>query len=588
MSDFLFKRRQSGLFVPAGLAMDQIQSVFGEQGDTSLEFDIPALRGVGIMPTYQDLWDEPSQPLIDLFQSVPIQVWGFVVSCLGSVLAHDIGRPESERTLHLRTIFLERQQVRIDAFMRDAPNAVLLAPFPVLLTMELAAVSSPPEASGGTIEPEIVDRVLQAFYLAWEQVNRPLHAEIEKNPAGVAAAMTERSELGSLSELTARAFGCWLWGHRYVGERELQARRYFATVMRREYSVELEDWVVGCSLPTFLVQCRTLHELMAGPLDLRFPAPNLTSVANALLHRVLNCLSTSFGAFAAFCRQCDKRAPLVEKPSLLPVKKHPCVQLGGDRERFWVISPVHLAEAAFERPVRLAETLALKQTDGHGTRFCRGEFGVVVEAYVHGLLHQMFPDRYERLNPRDDAIRADGVLWSPKGVVVVECKASRVAESMRYSVRTDEDYYWELVKSGLEKAVNQVDRTIDDVLSETISGKIPGPPRVAGSIIVCYQEVPRSGIGRTVLDRVLPETRRRGRVLQLRPQVVSLSDLETLDGWSHVELLEALHRKMLDQRYSLESLPNYLFFTYGRARRFNVRHMLHRLLIDAIRPWYNE
>jgi len=212
----------------------------------------------------------------------------------------------------------------------------------------------------------------------------------------------------------------------------------------------------------------------------------------------------------------------------------------------------------------------------------RTEYGSVVEGYVHGLLRALFGDRYQRLPPIQRRKRAEGVIWYPNGFLIVECKARRASELIRYHAREDAHYFEELIQSGLKTAVEQIGATTEDILSGDIA--FPGAlaPAVAGSLIVFLQDLPLSPVSRSVLDRILPRSRIAEGVAHLRPQLISLERLEELDKWFDLDLLSELRAKMADDDVSLECLNNYLLHEGRTPRTSAVRNRIWQSLLGHL------
>lgn len=573
--EWIFSEGPTKLLVPSALQL----------GDTIIDFGMPpvlpggfspsVLRSMGVMPAFRDLWDEPLPPLESLFGSVPTDWWMNILSRIAKALSLESVTDEQRLRL-FRTFFRPYQQPLIDGFMRGPGVRILLSDFPVLLTIELAAALSRPVGHPVALDDDGAERIMKAVYLVWDAIGIPLRPKIRSSPAGVAAALCERSLLGSPHALLCRGFGCWVWDHEHVTGKERNLRARFEQDLRHAYGVNLEEWIAGIALASFVESTRTLENVMQTPQQVRIPVGGVTNEGNELIRKAVTPLSTSLPAFQAACLKQHRSANLLEQPSLLPLKRSPCVRIAEHPLAYQVVSPIHLAEAAFERPVRLSET--------KGRRNARGDFGFLLEAYVHGLLSAMFSDRYERLARAEKEKRADGIIWYPNGFIIVECKATRVAEAIRYSPRSDAEYADELARGCLAKAVEQIDATIRDVLSGRVARGIDSDLRVAGSIVVFLQEIPQLLEARSVLSKFLRGSHRRGGVLWLQPQVLTVSAVEDLDGWERLDLLQVLTKKMADPGTAYEPLRNFLIHGGNTGMGFRTRRNLSASILKLIGP----
>lgn len=578
-SRWVFERASSGLLVPTGLVAAGVLLPFSAGPD---ERDRRVVRSLGIVPTFEDLWDGDRPDINELLRSVPLQLWMRLLACLATLLAREDADPANRYQL-IEPVFRRPQAARLRRILESTPFAFPMAEFPVLLLMELAfsraeVAATPPER----IDPDSLERMAQGIYAVWSHLTDKTDSRIRADPAGVAAALNEMTLLGSPMRRILTAFGLWAWDHNELDDQARAARTGFDEYLNTSLGVSLHDWVVGVALATFITQNQPLEEVVTQPVFISAGRSDLTLEGQALLARCLGHLSTTANGLRAACRELDGDGNLLESPSLLALKRTPCIKALGSTASYRAISPVHLAEAALERPL-------IERTKPESTRpRARTDFGAVVEAYVHGLLRGLFGDRYQRLAPVTDRKRAEGVIWFPSGFLVVECKARRASELLRYSTREDANYLEELVQSGLRTAVAQIEATTEDILDGTIANRSSLIPATVGSLVVFLQDLALSPVSRSVLDCILPRTRTEDGVVHLRPQIISLERLEELDRWLHLDLLGELRKKMCDKEMTLECLNNFLLHEGRKPGGSAVREAAWRTLLEFLRPYLSE
>lgn len=576
---FIFTQRPGGLFVPAAVRVGKTTFRYPTAAD-DIERLLPRrLRSFGVMPGHSDLYPAPAPGLASFFAAAPTEWWLAGLTSLAASLAMETIAPDDVQGF-LRQTILSSQQQQAFSVLESLPGGPrkfkTLDDFPVLISIELAAAMSTPSSARPQSEG-LADRdIVRAVYCVWDKLNEAL-GDVREAPSGVAASLYERSSLGSIVSHLQTAFGCWVWEHPFVQEQERQIRGTFDAAIRSEYSVGIRDWVAALTVPCFSLLLQPFEGILRTPQLLEYPRQDLTREGNTVVAGVVGALATDLQDFARECRELNTKSPLAERPTLLPLKRHPCLKVHTNPDRFHVLSPVHLAEAAFERPVRLAETLHPDRT-----RETRGYFGQLIEAYIHGLFNEIFGDRYQRLRLGG---RADGILWYPDGCIVVECKATRVREMIRYTSREDDAYLDELKTGLLPKAVKQIKATARDVLSGAIERRGCKKLDTLAAMIVFFQEIPPTHIAAPVLEKLLPPTEVCDGALLLRPQVISVEGVEELDRWSHLNLLDVLRKKMQGEDSALESLRNYLFFEGFEPQRPRFRAWCGQQMISETSRW---
>jgi len=574
----MFEERPSGILVPAGIVV----------GDTLLRFGDPpmpdpdyrATRALGAVPTYEELWPPPRPELRDLIAQVPAQLWLRFLSILANLLARE-NVDATTKSAILFQIFDYEARERLETFLASAPRMFPITEFQVLLLLEIALAHAeiapePPER----IDERSLRTMVQAVYVLWSELTEATERQISRSPAGIAAALNERSSLGAPFRRLQTGFGLWVWDHAELDADARAARARCDARLKDSMGISLDDWVTGIALATMIAQNQPPEETITNPIYISGGRDDLTQDGNNVLLACLARVSTTMAELQEACRQLG--ADLIETPSLLALKRKPCVHTLGTPHSYRVLSPIHLAEAAVERPRVEAETDEVTKASA------RTDLGTITEAYHHGLLKQIFGESYQRLPSLKKRSRADGVIWFPNGLLVVECKARRSPESRRYQVRDDGSYRDELLGLDLGKAVAQIEATTEDVFLKRIPHRCQVEPAVVGSIILFAQEVPLSEVSRSVLDGILPRTTARSGVLHLRPQIMSIERLEELDKWAHLDLLSVLVRKMQDRDVSLECLNNYLLHENETPGRSELRKALWRLLLERIRPYLND
>lgn len=532
------------------------------------------MRGMGLMPEWEILWDSPPPSLDELLAMLRANKWLEALRRVAFILTHTATDSEEKQRALLRGLYRGEAQTRMASHLRGGHNHVTVGLFPVLVAMELAASRCPALEqfkSKGVAEPEAPEKLI---HLVWTLLNGSDRMKVQADPAGVAAAIVERSSLRSMTELLRAAYGVWLWEHPGVTDEDRRYREDFSKCMQRTHEMTLEEWVRGVATAEMVHSATPLEHCKDMPL-LQVRNPGLTEQGRALIEVTMSRLSSTLEEFQVLCR---RQEPLLEKSMLLPLKLSPAIRLDGASNAYVVLSPTHVAEAAFERPVRMLESENKMARWGEA----RTQFGQLVETYVHGLFGDQFGDRYFRLPPEQRRKRTDGLLQYPGGVILVECKAMRVTERHRYGARTDAEYLEEMRKRlglGDEGAVKQ----IRDTAADLRAGKVRHVPvdlnvRVIGSIIVVFQDLPQTGIAESVLGEILPPTREIDGSLELQPLLMSLFEAPELSGWGHLDLLAQLVRKQQVRATAFESLRNYLLF----ARHRPGRHRTQDLLRDGV------
>lgn len=570
-----FEATPAGLLVPTGIVLGD---VLVPLSDGPSDRDHRIVRSLGVVPTYEDLWDGERPDLDELVRSVPVQLWTRFLSCLATLLARE-NADSAQRNRIIAQIFRDPQRAQMRQLLETTPTAFPITEFPILLLLEIALARAEVAASAPEqIDLDSLERMAQGIYVVWSHLTTTTDDRIREDPAGVAAALNERSLLGSPMRRILTAFGLWAWNHTELDELATAARSAFDEHLTASYGTSLADWVTGVALATFITQNQPLEEVVSQPVFITGDRSDLTADGRALLLRCAERLSTTTGDLRAACHDLDLEGDLLTEPSLLALKRTPCIKTLGSPPAYRAISPVHLAEAALERP------LVERAAHGESRAQARIDYGTVVEAYVHGLLRALFGDSYQRLEPSQTRRRAEGVIWLRNGFLVVECKARRASELIRFNARDDAAYFEELVKSGLGKAVEQIEATTDDILN----GSIPCPssiiPATAGSLVVFLQDLALSPVSRSVLDRILPPMRTRGGATILRPQIISLERVEELDKWAHLDLIAELRAKMADDDVALECVNDYLLHEGRTPGPSRVRKAIWRSLLERVRP----
>lgn len=316
---------------------------------------------------------------------------------------------------------------------------------------------------------------------------------------------------------------------------------------------------------------------MANPAVVDLKTTALTSEGSHAFQAMGARLATSHSDFAAECLRIHTEAPLWERPSLEPLKRWPCVYVDDARRLIVPMSPVHVGQNALEGPLRVMRDC------GESNPY-QG-FGHLIEDHVHHALATTFGDRYQRLKPLKKQPRAEGILWYPNGFVVVEVKSRRIADGARFQHRDDAECIEELRRRDVPKAIEQIEATIAQVLDGNIPCQCGRPPYVIGSLIVMSDEVPCSFIAGGVLHSLLPPTRKHVDHSVLRPQLVTLAEIEGLDTWSGVNLIDVLRDKMGDPDTSIESVNAFMDYRGIAIRDSAYARSLYDGLYQTHRHW---
>ena len=404
-------------------------------GDSPVSFgeefsgeDHRVTRALGVVPTYEDLWGGNRPNLDELLGKVPAHLWIDFLSRLATLLSRE-NVDQTTMNAIVEELFRSPQKGRLRRFLMTTRTALPITEFPVLLLMELAAARAEVSATPSTpIDPDSLDSIVRAIYVVWSHLTSSTDDRIQRNPAGIAAALNERSHIGSPMRRVLTAFGLWGWDHADLDDDARAARRAFDEHLRKTYGLSLVEWVAGLAVATFISQNQSPQETMTDPIMILPNRSDLTQDGCDLLRRCVERLATTTTDLRKACRKLDQEADLLTQPSLLALKRTPCIRIPGTPSAFHPISPVHLAEAAVERP------LIERCTPESSRAQARTDFGMVVEGYVHGLLRELFGSRYQRLPTVQTRKRAEGVIWFPSGFLVVECKARQIVRADPYFI----------------------------------------------------------------------------------------------------------------------------------------------------------
>ena len=575
-----FTQAPSGLFVPSVMRVENITLRFPPKPlDRVVRREA---QSIGVMPGFADLWNDKLPPIPEFLATAPIEWWLCGLSSLSHLLANQTASSDEVEEFLRKHLLLESERTRLDVLARE-PNGPghfrVLDDFPVLLTIELAAAFSKATDQFGEFKRCSDRKVLAAIYQVWGDLNGSLDATT--NPSGTIAAVYERSALGSLAEHLSHACGCWVWDHPFVTSEVGAIRRKFDATMSTQYGIGMRDFIAACAFVMFCLLICSLEDALKNRPIFDLPRTDLSDAGNKALRQMFEAVSSGIDEFSTNCKRLGSYSDIIRSPSLVPIKKTPVLRVGSSsNQRYWVLSPRHLLEAAFERPVRLAETLVPDDSLN-----IRSQFGLVVEHYVHAVLKNSFADRYTRLEPTNKRKRADGIIWYPDGCVIIECKATRVAERFRYALREDDAYSIELERGQLGKAIAQIANTIDDILNGDIVSPISNKARIFASAVVFFQEIPPSVFAASVLQRHLPPTQVRDGSTRLRTQILSLEGVAELDRWSQVNLLEVLERKMSSELHAFESLRNFLLFEGYKPSTSALEKRLGDQIMYLIKSW---
>lgn len=578
-SDTPYKQRPSGLFVPAYLSFENAIQQLGNASDDGFLGDHPGMRGLAVVPGYRDIWGTNSPEIKELFSTVTLEWWLEVLSRLGAALLHETAQDTAKLTL-FRTFFQPSELRRLDAFLQNAPRAGVFEPFSVLFAIQLACVYSSSTKEPHPLDDQAADRIVQGILILVDLLNAQNGLDIQQGSSGWLAGMIERSSLGGPLEHLATAYGLWLWDDAHVTSEIAGVRQRFNQTLETSYSLNLRDWIVSAGLVSWVSSIRSMQKMMTGPMSFQLPLEGLSKSGNQAIRRFFTAISITLQEFVQHCRKLNNESSFLDRPTLLPLKQYPAMVLASEPMLYRVLSANHIAEAAIERPVRLRESASLDARSD-----ARREFGLLFEAYVHGLLARTFGDRYQRLPPHKKRPRAEGIVWYPNGVIIVECKGRRVSELRRFQMRSDVSYANELEGLDLQKAVRQIQSTGIDILNGRIQRPTGISVKVIGAIIVCYQELPQSILAKTVMAPLVGENRFEDGVLWLRAQFGSIKMIENLDGWEDLNLLSVLYEKMADDITAFESLRNYFIEKGMKGTTFRTRRFLTSSVTKLIREW---
>lgn len=498
--------------------------------------------GIGTVADFKDLWPDERMTPAAAFSALPAQWWLNILSRF-ALCACSPNVDTDEFTRMLVQMLSSSARLNFQRKYGHKPNPRLLCPFSVLLAIELASfmgADHEPPSEGAR------DTLVRPILLLSQTLNSSVAGNIKSSPSGIAATLTERSRLGDPRHWLLRAYNVWVHDHADLSSESREFRAAADRTMRERIGIDLASMIgaIGQVLTFYL--SLDLKTLSNGAVCLDLQRLPLTEAGNHAIDITFAQLTATVQDFASACRSRHQTRSLLENPTLESLRQYPCVYVESSTRRMSLLSPVHLAASALDRPLRIMSDAGVENP--------RTAFGQLAEDHVHHALSSMFHKRYQRLDSHDKHKQADGILWYEDGFIVVEVKARGVPDKRRFKQRNDTEYTKELTDRDIDKAVAQVESTINRVMRGRIQCQCCLPVRVAASLIVTTEESPTSFIAASVLNKLLPDTRHEYGIAVLRPQLLSLSDLEALDMWSGKRLIDVLNVKMRDRDRSLEAL----------------------------------
>lgn len=421
---------------------------------------------------------------------------------------------------------------------------------------------------------------MRLVYRAFELINDAIPTQGEFS--GYIAGIAERSSLGHPHQLMCRSYGLWLWKHARL-KRSTSARDYFDRILVQSTSLSLESFLRALYFVGWVWQIEALSQATVPRIVSALPRTDVTEELSTSLDIVVQMLSTSVATFHSECSSLLAQRDRVPSMSLLAIKKWPMVQLEHLPRHYMTLSSIHVVDAAFQRPIRLAEEAARQNENDARARIqeIRGYFGDVFEDYIHGILasHTLWKYVCLRDIDIDDAGLVDGVAYTRDMLLFVECKGGLTVEATRYSARNDHDFGNELVnKHYLAKAQRQIDTTLSHIKS--VCDRIGCTPKTVASLIVCADVLPISVLASDAFEGILKPTYRFGDYEILQPLVMSVGDVEDLVGYMPLDWHKELQAKQRNPEHAHESLLRWLKVRKVRYRVPAVSSAANRAIVE--------
>lgn len=424
--------------------------------------------------------------------------------------------------------------------------------------MQIAAAHAPLNASRLPLSQSI-PMALRLCYRVFEAINSALPTA--GNMQGHLAGIAERSSLGNTITMIRRSYGLWQWPNPCLSESGHRARNYFAATLERHTGISTDDWMCAIHFIAWAWQIDTKRR--KGPFATLSPMPrdDIDASFNAVLQNVIDSLSNTLSTISYECKQRIASADSITDLSLLPIKKWPMLQLDDPANSYLTLSPIHVAEAAVQRPLRIAEDTARMSGGDYKKQIqeVRGYFGELLEDYAHGLLKTSPTWKYECMRDLGMSCEslADGVAYTSDLIIFIELKNALTLESVRYTSRTDKQLFRELEhKHYIVKAQGQIRNSIK--LVDSISKRIGNRPRAVASFIVCADVLPLTVVSKSLFESVLDNTYYKDDIKILRTSLMCIDDLEDIIGYMPTSWRRELDMKQSDDTLAFESMIRWL------------------------------
>ena len=511
------------------------------------------VQRVGTVPLYEEIWTGSPPDLARAYRHVPLQSWIGILTSMLAVLAHPGSGRRAQQNALLQLLL--DAGVANEAVSRVArEHDFVFDPYSIHIALQLALGHGRwSRRSGGRIPPDHLKLIAQSVVAVWTLLNTD--QQFHSHPGGTIARMVERSLQGSPFQDCMTAWGMWCWSGVARVDAAARERADFEDACVLHAGCSLPDWIGTCSCLLLSRVVGDLNSVIGDSSVQSLPIPGVTDDANRKVQRAMRSLQ---GTRREARRLAADTSPLPLSPAgAVPsvLRRYPLLRYGRGASPWTLLSPHWLGVSALENPLKWREhTARLSGRPGlAGT-----QFGAIVEEYVHALCAHVFGASYQRLQRTDDSRRVDGVVWLSRGYILIECKAKRPPELVRYSGRTDEELAAELRSTGLADAVEQIESTARDVALGVLTSPCKYTDPLVASLIVVFHDVPASAAAGEVLDTLLPRSHACLYGKMQRPHLVTLQHLEQLAAWRDADWLQVLEHKSSSGLDAFEPVPDYM------------------------------
>lgn len=219
--------------------------------------------------------------------------------------------------------------------------------------------------------------------------------------------------------------------------------------------------------------------------------------------------------------------------NLIPLRQYPLMH---HKDGLFPLSLAGVANSLLDGVYHAIITASLKKRMHEGVRHVGGVFGTLYESQINELLRRKYGDRLIPCPKRRDNGNeaADALLLCDNGLVVFQIKGMHIPSKEKPLLRTSTTFEEYISKSGLTKAVAQLEDTIVCCRANTVI-ELPkhwsGTSIVIQPIIITYEPIPEYCLAQPLIKKITAGVQLDDRV---RPAILmSTKDVENIVSLSH-------------------------------------------------------